>query len=63
MGSLTIDSEKQREGTGAIPKERGLIYRIIGGAPRPRLCRALATTGRDVGSGGVQPMKERGKHT
>jgi hypothetical protein len=61
MGSLTIDSEKQREGTGAIPKERGLIYRIIGGAPqgsgapRPRLCRALATTGRDAGSGGVQP--------
>jgi hypothetical protein len=40
-----------------------LIYRIAAGppqgfgAPRPRLCHALAPAGRDAGSGGVQPMK------
>lgn len=51
----------------AVPRERELIYRIAAGPPqgfgasRPRLCRALAPTGRDAGSGGVQPMNREAR--
>jgi hypothetical protein len=66
-GSLNIDSEKQCGEQFAIPKERGLIYRITAGPPqgfgasRPRLCRALDPAGRDAGSGGVQPKYRKAR--